>query len=80
MSSSEEELSEVESEDQGKVIKPLSKEHVQEFNKRVKNRGICYLSRIPPYMKPAKMRHLLEQYGAINRVYLQPEGKQTSIY
>lgn len=37
--------------------------------------GIIYLSRIPPYMKPAKVRHLFSRYGAIGRVYLQPEGK-----
>ena len=36
--------------------------------------GIVYLSRIPPYMKPAKVRHLFSRHGAVGRVYLQPEG------
>ena len=36
-------------------------------------RGVVYLSRVPPYMKPIKMRHLLEKYGALGRVYLAPE-------
>ena len=37
--------------------------------------GVVYLSRIPPYMKPAKIRHVFSQYGSVGRVYLQPEGK-----
>lgn len=36
--------------------------------------GIVYLSRIPPYMKPAKVRHLFNRHGVVGRVYLQPEG------
>lgn len=37
--------------------------------------GVCYLSRIPPHMKPLKLRHLLSRYAAIGRIYLAPEGK-----
>lgn len=37
--------------------------------------GVLYLSRIPPFMRPRKVRHLLSQYGGIGRVYLQPEGE-----
>lgn len=37
--------------------------------------GVVYLSRIPPFMRPRKVRHLLSQYGTIGRVYLQPEGE-----
>lgn len=36
--------------------------------------GIIYMSKLPPFMKPQKMRFLLEQYGTINRLYLAPEG------
>ena len=36
--------------------------------------GIIYLSRIPPYMKPNKVKHIFSQYGEVGRVYLQPEG------
>ena len=35
--------------------------------------GIVYLSRIPPFMQPQKVRHLLSHFGTIGRVYLQPE-------
>ncbi|XP_024543167.1 pre-rRNA-processing protein ESF2 [Selaginella moellendorffii] len=36
-------------------------------------KGVCYLSRIPPHLKPLKLRHLLSQYGDVLRVYLVPE-------
>ncbi|KAI9807998.1 MAG: RNA-binding ATPase activator esf2 [Phylliscum demangeonii] len=35
--------------------------------------GVIYLSRIPPFMKPSKLRHLLSRHGALNRIYLTPE-------
>ncbi|XP_077869216.1 activator of basal transcription 1-like isoform X2 [Saccoglossus kowalevskii] len=38
--------------------------------------GIVYLSRIPPYMKPKRLKLMLSQFGEIGRVYLQPESKQ----
>ena len=40
--------------------------------------GIVYLSRIPPFMKPLKVRHLLSQHGEVGRVFLQPEGDHTT--
>jgi hypothetical protein len=33
-----------------------------------------YISRVPPFMKPAKLRHLLEQHGEVLRLYLAAEG------
>ena len=39
--------------------------------------GVVYLSRIPPYMKPHKLKCLLSPYGKVGNVFLQPEGKQT---
>ncbi|KAH9978096.1 hypothetical protein BGW80DRAFT_1285766 [Lactifluus volemus] len=35
--------------------------------------GMIYISRIPPGMQPAKVRHLMSQYGEVGRVYLQKE-------
>ena len=40
--------------------------------------GIVYLSRVPPYMKPSKVRHLFSRHGVVGRVYLQPEGTEHS--
>ena len=45
--------------------------------------GIIYLSRIPPFMKPHKVKHLLSHYGSVGRIYLQSEGehlKMPNIY
>ena len=36
--------------------------------------GIIYLSRIPPYMKPLKVRQIFSEFGEVGRVFLQPEG------
>lgn len=33
-----------------------------------------HLTRIPPYMKPVKIRQLLSVYGELGRIYLKPEG------
>ncbi|XP_022739773.1 pre-rRNA-processing protein ESF2, partial [Durio zibethinus] len=38
------------------------------------NRGVCYLSRVPPHMDHVKLRQLLSQYGEILRIYLTPSG------
>jgi ESF2/ABP1 family protein len=40
---------------------------------QVKKSGVLYISRIPPFMKPHKLRSLLAPYGAINRTYMAVE-------
>lgn len=51
------------------------REDVVKIKEKMCNPGIVYLSRIPPFMKPHKVRHIFSQYGAVGRVYLQPEGR-----
>ena len=48
-----------------KSLAAASEEHAR--------RGLCYLSRLPPFMKPAKLRHLLSQHGEVLRIYLAAE-------
>lgn len=36
--------------------------------------GIVYLASVPPFMKVGKVRHLMEQFGRVGRIYLVPEG------
>ncbi|PSS16745.1 hypothetical protein M430DRAFT_103403 [Amorphotheca resinae ATCC 22711] len=55
------------------VTKPLSKKNLVATEAAIKRSGVVYLSRIPPFMKPTKLRSLLEPYGAINRIFLSPE-------
>ena len=35
--------------------------------------GVLYLSRVPPFMKPAKVKHLLGQFGEVSKLYLAEE-------
>lgn len=55
------------------VNKPLTKKNLVASEKAVRRSGVVYLSRIPPFMKPTKLRSLLTPYGAINRIFLSPE-------
>eukprot|EP00903_Cladosiphon_okamuranus_P016561 g15278.t1 len=56
-------------------LKPLSKRKVKDYNEGLAKRGVVYLSRVPPYMKPAKVKHLMEQHGVVTRVYLVEEDQ-----
>ncbi|QLG73506.1 hypothetical protein HG535_0F00160 [Zygotorulaspora mrakii] len=38
--------------------------------------GVVYLSSIPPYMKPAKMRQILSKFGDVDRLFLRRENEQ----
>ena len=38
-------------------------------------RGVVYLSRIPPHLRPGKVRRLLEQHGEITNLYLAAANK-----
>ncbi|KAG5337115.1 hypothetical protein C0989_010736 [Termitomyces sp. Mn162] len=56
-----------------KTVKPLTREALEEF-KRIQDRaGVIYISRIPPGMRPSKVRHLMSLHGEVGRVYLQQE-------
>lgn len=52
---------------------PLAKRNLVATEAAVKKSGVVYLSRIPPFMKPIKLRSLLQPYGTINRIFLAPE-------
>jgi len=60
---------------------PSTKRHrllspsLEESSKKKKSKGIIYISRIPPGMTPPKVRHLLEGFGDVERLYLQ-DGRE----
>ncbi|EKX49991.1 hypothetical protein GUITHDRAFT_51725, partial [Guillardia theta CCMP2712] len=56
-----------------KVKGPLTLKKLKTFQAKQDKTGVVYLSRIPPYMKPDKVRHLLSKHGKIGRIYLTPE-------
>ena len=47
----------------------------QKFQEKVNKTGVIYLSRVPPFMRVEKIRHLLGMYGKIHRIYCVAEGK-----
>ncbi|KAF0388481.1 ESF2/ABP1 family protein [Gigaspora margarita] len=55
------------------IVKPLTLQKLAEFEKEQNKTGLVYLSRIPPFMKPAKIKHLLSKFGEVGRIYLAPE-------
>ena len=48
-------------------------DEANDFTESLKKRGVIYMSRIPPFMKPNKARVLFEQYGEVTRIYLAEE-------
>lgn len=60
-------------EQSGPVVRPLSKKKQEKFTAEAERAGVVYLSRIPPYMQPQKLRFMLEQYGETRRLFLTPE-------
>ncbi|KAG0299409.1 RNA-binding ATPase activator esf2 [Dissophora globulifera] len=59
-------------------VKPLTPEALEKFQAARDKTGIVYLSRVPPFMKPVKLRHLLGQFGELGRVYLAPEDAKVA--
>ncbi|KAI1310795.1 RNA-binding ATPase activator esf2 [Mortierella claussenii] len=61
-----------------KKIKPLTPEALEKFQAARDKTGIVYLSKVPPFMKPVKLRHLLGKFGELGRVYLAPEDAKVA--
>ncbi|ANZ76940.1 BA75_04099T0 [Komagataella pastoris] len=53
--------------------KKLTPEQLAKQQKKLKKTGVVYLSSLPPYMKPTKMRQILSRFGDVDRLYLKPE-------
>lgn len=62
-----------------RVVKPLTPEALAAFKAVKEKTGVIYISRIPPGMRPTKVRHLMSQYGEIGKVYLQQEGEYAMV-
>jgi ESF2/ABP1 family protein len=57
------------------VVKKKSKLLKQSaaFKEKLDRRGVVYLARVPPYMKPNKAQAMFEEYGKVTRIFLQEE-------
>lgn len=71
----EEEFDKDENDNEAETDAPfkLSLEATEDFNEKLKKRGVVYVARIPPRMTPTKLKALLSQYGEVNRIYLAEE-------
>lgn len=56
-------------------LKPMTVAELEELELANKRSGVCYLSRIPPFMTPKRVRLLLSKYADLGKLYLAPEGK-----
>ncbi|KAJ1998443.1 Activator of basal transcription 1 [Coemansia sp. RSA 2322] len=57
--------------------KPLSEKEILRAQQTERRSGVVYMSRVPPFMKPIKVRQMLQKYGDIGRIYLvEEEDKQ----
>lgn len=45
------------------------------YRDEFQRRGVIYMSRVPPFMKPNKAKSIFEQYGEVTRLYLAEEGR-----
>jgi len=51
----------------------LSERAMKRAHDEARKKGVVYLSRVPPKLRPAKLRQLLEPHGSVLRIYLAPE-------
>ena len=55
-------------------------ERIQKLRSAKKSKhktGVVYLSTIPPYMKPTKMRQILTRFGEVDRLFLRREDEKS---
>ena len=55
-------------------VKKSQKKGKVDYEEDLKKRGIVYISRISPGMKPMKVKHLMSQFGEVTRIFCKPEG------
>lgn len=61
------------------VVKKKKKVHrlelteTENFNEKLRKRGVIYIARIPPRMTPTKVKSLLSEFAEVTRVYLVEE-------
>lgn len=73
----EDELEINSSNDVGTASKSQLKKEAIKYREDLEKRGVVYLSRIPPFMKPNKARVLFENFGEVTRLYLAEESSDS---
>jgi ESF2/ABP1 family protein len=60
--------------DKAKIVRKLAKAQA-----KASKTGVLYISRVPPFMKPHTLKHLLEPFApsGLDRIFLTPEDPET---
>lgn len=67
----------IDSEEARKKAEKLNRINKLKLAKKSKHKtGVVYLSTIPPYMKPTKMRQILSKFGEVDRLFLKREDEK----
>ncbi|KAJ1557893.1 RNA-binding ATPase activator esf2 [Nowakowskiella sp. JEL0078] len=63
------------------ILKPLNPKQLKKLQDKIERSGILYVSRVPPFMKPIKLRHLLARFSknGIGRIYLAAEDSKIAL-
>ena len=56
-----------------KKVHKLSLTKTEDFNEKLRKRGVIYVARVPPRMNPTKIKALLSDFGTVTRVFLVEE-------
>ncbi|KAF8421266.1 hypothetical protein EV426DRAFT_609911 [Tirmania nivea] len=56
-------------------LQPLTPSQLAASRLATTRSGVVYLSRLPPFMRPQKVKTLLSRFGHIQRVFLSPEDR-----
>lgn len=58
-----------------KKVHRLELTETENFNEKLRKRGVIYIARIPPRMTPTKVKALLSEFAEVTRVYLVEEDQ-----
>jgi len=67
------ESTEIPNEKPKRKVHRLSLKKTEDFNAKLRKRGVVYIARIPPRMTPTKLKELMSVYGEVTRIFLQEE-------
>ena len=73
------------SEDEDEVQESMKKKQVKpstsgmKAKAKIRKKGIIYISSIPQHMNVAICREMMEQFGEVGRIFLQPDSKGSKL-
>ena len=53
--------------------KPLSAKKLAKLKEKSDRRGVVYMARVPPHLKPLRLRQMLEGHAKLGRIYMAPK-------